>query len=120
MQDQRKRQIGAVHSSDDEDQYQDLPSKQDSEAAQLASDADTDDSESGLNDTAIDKDDVVMDEGVSDLDYLKSRTNTNVVQARDEDETTSQTSSWTDTGQGGSLLTPLLPKNSEKQVWIHR
>ena len=105
LQDKRKRQVEAEDGSDDEDQYQDLPSNRDSEAAQLASDADPDVNESGLDDAEIDMEEAIMDEGISDLDYLKSRMKASVAQASDEDEpSTSQTSSLTDTGQGGSLL----------------
>lgn len=46
------------------------------------------------------KDAAVTDEGMSDLDYLKSRMRAGVGQRGIEEKTSSQTSSLTDTGQG--------------------
>ena len=113
MQANRKLKIEAGQSSDEEDDYQELPSSRDSDA-QLASEADTDGDESGL-DSARDRerDAAVMDEGVSDLDYLKSRMKANVGQTNPGEGSSSQTSSMTDTGQGESLTTGISRCSTE-------
>lgn len=86
----------ASESSDEEEDYQELPSNRASDAHSDGSEADSDslDGADGLKDAAL------VDEGVSDLDYLKSRMKAGVGQHDTEDKTSSQTSSLTDTGQG--------------------
>ena len=92
-----------VQSSDDEDDYQELPSGRDSDA-HPASDADTDSADSDLEDgTGTDKDAAVLDEGVSDLDYLRSRVKAGVGRLDTEEQSSSQTSSCTDTTPGAHI-----------------
>ena len=79
----------AADGSDDEDSYQELPSNDDTAAR-------TDDSDSGAEAAALDA--AVLDDGVSDLDYLKSRMKPHVgTQQQPDDRSSSQTSSLTDT-----------------------
>ena len=90
----------AMDVSEDEEDYQELPSSRDSDA-QPASDPAAEEDQSDLEDAAPhSKDAVVLDEGVSDLDYLRSRMKAGVGQAEPDDKSNSQTSSLTDTGQG--------------------
>ncbi len=61
----------AARSSDEEEDYQELPSR-DSDA-HPASESDTDNDDSDLADEVdTARDAAVLDEGVSDLDYLKA------------------------------------------------
>ena len=94
---QEKHGTAAAESSDGEEDYQELPSSRASDAQSDGSDADSDlqDGADGVKDAAV------IDEGVSDLDYLKSRMKAGVGQRGTEEKTSSQTSSMTDTGQGG-------------------
>lgn len=93
---QVKRGTAAAESSDEEEDYQELPSPPASDAHSDGSDADSDsqDGPDGVKDAAV------VDEGVSDLDYLKSRMRAGVGGQGADKETSSQTSSLTDTGQG--------------------
>ncbi len=77
----------AARSSDEEEDYQELPSGRDSDAHPAAE-----------ANTA--RDAAVLDEGVSDLDYLRSRMKAGVGQAGADDKADSETSSLTDTGPG--------------------
>ncbi len=89
----------AARSSDDEEDYQELPSR-DSDA-HPASESDTDNDDSNLADEVdTARDAAVLDEGVSDLDYLKSRMKPGIGQAEADDKADSETSSLTDTGPG--------------------
>lgn len=98
----------AVQSSDDEDDYQELPSGRASDA-HPASDADTDSADSDLEDRAgTDKDAAVLDEGVSDLDYLRSRVKAGVGRLDTEEQSSSQTSSRTDTTPGAHITKTCL------------
>lgn len=93
----------APESSDEEEEYQELPSSRASDAHSDGSEADSEslDGADGLKDAAV------VDEGVSDLDYLKSRMKAGLDQRDTEDKTSSQTSSLTDTGQGAhELISP--------------
>ena len=81
------------NSSDKEEEYQELPSSRDSDASA---------SDSGDEDQPV-QDATVLDEGVSDLDYLKSRVKSRVEHQDAEERSSSQTSSLTDTHQVGSL-----------------
>ncbi|KAL3138544.1 hypothetical protein ABBQ32_006320 [Trebouxia sp. C0010 RCD-2024] len=92
--DQVKRGAAAAESSDEEEDYQELPSNLASDAHSDGSEADSDsqDGPDGVKDAAV------VDEGVSDLDYLKSRMRVGVRGA--DKETSSQTSSLTDARQG--------------------
>ena len=104
---QAKRTTNAAEDSDQEEEYQELPSSRASDARSDGSGSDSE-SEDGVDDA---KDAAVIDEGVSDLDYLKSRMKAGVSQQGSEDKTSSQTSSLTDTGQGThepSLLCRML------------
>ena len=102
----------AAESSDEEEDYQELPSPPASDARSDGSDADSDlqDGPDGVKDAAV------VDEGVSDLDYLKSRMRAGVGARGADKDTSSQTSSLTDTGQGaheasvGSLVGNTEPK----------
>lgn len=91
---QVKRGAAAAESSDEEEDYQELPSNLASDAHSDGSEADSDsqDGPDGVKDAAV------VDEGVSDLDYLKSRMRVGVRGA--DKETSSQTSSLTDARQG--------------------
>ncbi len=90
----------AARSSDEEEDYQELPSSRDSDA-HPAADSDTDHDDSDLADEAnTARNAAVLDEGVSDLDYLKSRMKAGVGQAEADDKVDSETSSLTDTGPG--------------------
>jgi len=90
----------AARSSDEEEDYQELPSSRDSDA-HPAAESDTDHDDSDLADEAnTARDAAVLDEGVSDLDYLKSRMKAGVGQAEADDKADSETSSLTDTGPG--------------------
>ena len=100
---QDKRTTEAAETSDEEEEYQELPSSRASDADSDKSDADSE-SQDGVDGA---KDAAVIDEGVSDLDYLKSRMKAGVGQRGNEDKTSSQTSSLTDTGQG--VLEKSLP-----------
>lgn len=93
---QGKRTANVAEDSDAEEEYQELPSSRASDADSDGSDADSD-SQDGVDGA---KDAAVTDEGVSDLDYLKSRMKAGVGLRGNEDKTSSQTSSLTDTGQG--------------------
>lgn len=90
----------AARSSDEEEDYQELPTSRDSDAHPAAeSDTDNDDSDPADEaDTA--RDAALLDEGVSDLDYLKSRMKAGIGQAEADDKADSETSSLTDTGPG--------------------
>lgn len=89
----------AARSSDEEEDYQELPSR-DSDA-HPASESDTDNDDSNLADEVdTARDAAVLDEGVSDLDYLKSRMKPGIGQAEADDKADSETSSLTDTGPG--------------------
>lgn len=81
-----KRSASAAVSSDEEEEYQELPSSRDSDSA---SDSDVEDQ----------PDAAVLDEGVSDMDYLKSRMKSTVGAVDVEERSSSQTSSLTDTHQ---------------------
>ena len=90
----------AARSSDEEEDYQELPSSRESDA-HPAADSDTEHDDSDLADEAnTARDAAVLDEGVSDLDYLKSRMKAGVGQAEADDKADSETSSLTDTGPG--------------------
>lgn len=104
---QGKRTTNVGEDSDEEEEYQELPSSRASDADSDGSDADSD-SQDGADGA---KDAAVVDEGVSDLDYLKSRMKAGVGQQGIEYKTSSQTSSLTDTGQGAHerSLPCLLP-----------
>lgn len=100
---QVKRGTAPADSSDEEEDYQELPSCMASDAHSDGSDADSD-LQAGPDGG---KDAAVVDEGVSDLDYLKSRMKAGIGKRDADKETSSQTSSLTDTGQGvydGSCL----------------
>ena len=98
----------AARSSDEEEDYQELPSSRDSDA-HPAADSDTDHNDSDLADEAnTARDAAVLDEGVSDLDYLKSRMKAGVGQAEADDKADSETSSLTDTGPGKEATDNLL------------
>lgn len=105
---QGTRATDAAETSDEDDDYQELPSSRASDADSDGSDADTE-SQKGMDGA---KDAAVIDEGVSDLDYLKSRMTAGVGQRGNEDKTSSQTSSLTDTRHGAheQSLPCLLPK----------
>lgn len=77
----------AENSSDDEEEYQELPSAPGSDADESASDIE----EQPTGDAAV------LDEGISDLEYLKSRVRANV--GAQDGTSSSQTSSLTDTHQ---------------------
>ena len=77
------------NSSDEEEEYQELPSSRDSDASA---------SDSGDEDQPV-QDAAVLDEGVSDLDYLKSRMKSRIVHQDADERSSSQTSSLTDTHQ---------------------
>ena len=81
-----KRSATAADSSDDEAEYQDLPSSRDADSA---SNSDVEDQ----------PDAAVLDEGLSDMDYLKSRMKADAGAADVEERSSSQTSSLTDTHQ---------------------
>ena len=90
----------AARSSDEEEGYQELPSSRDSDAYP-AVDSDTEHDDSDLADEAnTARDAALLDEGVSDLDYLKSRMKAGVGQAEADDKADSEASSLTDTGPG--------------------
>jgi len=94
----------AARSSDEEEDYQELPSSRDSDA-HPAAESDTDHDDSDLADEAnTARDAAVLDEGVSDLDYLKSRMKAGVGQAEADDKADSETSSLTDTGPGKKAI----------------
>ncbi len=106
LQTKRKSDAEAAASSDEEEDYQELPSGRDSDA-QPASDVDTDEEESDIQGgTDSSKDAAVLDEGMSDLDYLRSRMKAGVGQRDPEERSSSQTSSLTDTGQGRRVSQP--------------
>lgn len=94
---QAKRSAAAAESSDEEEDYQQLPSKGASHARSDSTDVDSDaesDAVGGIKHSAL------VGEDISDLDYLKSKMKAGLGQQDSEHRASSQTSSLTDTGQG--------------------
>ena len=90
----------AARSSDEEEDYQELPSSRDTDA-HPASESGTDNDDLEVADEAnTARDAAVLDEEVSGLDYLRSRMKAGVGQAEADDKADSETSSLTDTGPG--------------------
>lgn len=107
-----KRKDNAADSSDDEDDYQELPSGNGTAAQTDDSDSDAEDAEAAGQDAAV------LDEGLSDLDYLKSRMKSHVdTQQEVDDRSSSQTSSLTDThGQAAENVSAELREGDQAEV----
>ena len=98
---QAKRSTAAADTSEEEDDYQELPSTGLSHAHSNSSESDSDaDSDADSDTVGGVKDSAVVNEDISDLDYLKSRMKAGLGQQDSEHRASSQTSSLTDTGQG--------------------